>query len=232
MIKMNLLKLQVLALTCVVIMATGCVTENNMHGGFAKGPQDVAFDQGAERAPTAKTLSVLGRILAKKGKDRQAEFVFKRIISEHAAYLPAYVDLTELYMRTGRFGDATHVLASGLSVAPEDATLLNNMAMCHLIQGHYKQALPWFERAVSAAPADARYQANQAVALGMIGRYEESLAAYEGVLLDPAEAHYNVAVLCEARGDYDRAIDEYARAGLIEPMLNVKDDINRVSTLR
>ena len=229
---MNTTTPKLLALTCVALLATGCATENGMHGGFSRNAQDIAFERGEDAPPTPKTLSIMGRVLAKQGKDQQAEFVFKRVVDEHPAYLPAYVDLAELFLRTGRFHDATGILSRGLSIAPEDANLLNNMAMCHLIAGQYEQALPWFEQAVAVSPTDARFRANLAVTLGMLGRYQEAFAAYEHVLADPAEAHYNVAILCEARGDFDRAVDEYARAGLIQPLLDVKKDINRVAALR
>ena len=56
------------------------------------------------------------------------------------------------------------------------------------------------------------------MALGMLGRYEEALAVYEQVVL-PARAHYNVAVLAEARNDTDRAEVEYAIAMEMDPKI-------------
>ena len=59
------------------------------------------------------------------------------------------------------------------------------------------------------------YRGNVAMAVGMQGRYDEALTLYKQVLT-PADAHYNLGVLCEARGDVTRAFDEYARAKELE----------------
>jgi len=65
--------------------------------------------------------------------------------------------------------------------------------------------------AAAAGPDNTRYRANVALALGMSGRYDECLAAYEQIL-HPADAHYNLAVICDSRNDTERAVAEYARA--------------------
>jgi Flp pilus assembly protein TadD len=79
------------------------------------------------------------------------------------------------------------------------------------MNGDYEKAADSFASAVANQPDDARYKANQAMAMGMAGRYDESLNKYQEVL-PPAEAHYNLAVVCEARNDMDRANEEYAKA--------------------
>ena len=63
----------------------------------------------------------------------------------------------------------------------------------------------------AAAPAERLYQANLAMAVGMGGRYDQSLVLYQDVL-PAAEAHYNLALLCQARGDTTRADQEFATA--------------------
>ena len=49
------------------------------------------------------------------------------------------------------------------------------------------------------------------MAVGMLGRYEEALALYKQVV-KPQQAHYNLAVVCEARQDTKRATAEFAIA--------------------
>jgi hypothetical protein len=58
---------------------------------------------------------------------------------------------------------------------------------------------------------DARYRGNMALALGMLGRYEESLSLYQQVV-SPSDAHFNLAVICDARKDPARAEQEYKLA--------------------
>ena len=119
--------------------------------------------------------------------------------------------LAELYLRADRPDSAIEVLKAGVAVAPEDAVLRNNLGMCRLMQGRYEEALDDFTAAAAGVPKDARARANMAVALGMLGRLDESLAVYLQ-LVPEADAHHTLAVLCDARKDWQRAEQEYAIA--------------------
>jgi Flp pilus assembly protein TadD len=168
-----------------------------------------APDLASDRPPTAKTLHAMAQILAAQGKNAESEWALRRVIHEYPLFMPAYCDLAELYMRQRRPEAAVAVLHAGLEVSPNDPILLNNLGMCRVTQGQYEDAMGLFTQAAAGAPVDARYRANMAMALGMLGRYEESLALYEQVL-PPAQAHYNLSILCTARNDSERAIQEYS----------------------
>jgi Flp pilus assembly protein TadD len=94
--------------------------------------------------------------------------------------------------------------------------LQNDLGMCRLLQHRYEDALQSFTAAAAGVPPDTRARANMAVALGMLGRFDESLAIYLQIL-PPADAHYNVAILSEARKDGERARLEYATADALAP---------------
>ncbi len=177
----------------------------------AQALDEEAFQAGTDRAPTAKTLYALARILAVQGKDAECEFLLKRIVREHKEFVPAYCDLAELQARQRRIDEAIGTLKHGLAQSSNDPVLLNNLGMCRVLQGRYDAALGLFGQAGSASPQNARYRANMGMTLGMLGRYEESLSLYEQVV-SPAEAHSNLAVICEARGDKARAAQERALA--------------------
>ena len=51
-----------------------------------------------------------------------------------------------------------------------------------------------------------------ATSLGLLGRYDEALSLYEQVI-PILDAHHNLAVISEVRGDDDRAAKERASAG-------------------
>ncbi len=173
---------------------------------------DAFFAAGADRAPTLKTRYAVSRLLTTQGKDKEAAFVLTQIIRECPQCLPAYNDLAQIHMRHRRFEQADAVLAAGLRVAKEhDPVLYNNRGMCCMITGRYEAALEAFSSASTIAPTDARFQANRATALGMLGRYDEALEQYRQVLA-PADAHFNLAVICEARNDKERAQEEFHRA--------------------
>jgi tetratricopeptide (TPR) repeat protein len=175
-------------------------------------PDDAFFAEGAGRPPTLKTRYAMARLLGAQGKDNECAFILEQLIRERPQCLPAYSDLAELYMRHRRFDEAIRTLEAGLRVAQQqDPILVNNLGMCRMIEGDYDAALSAFSKADALAPDDARFKANHAAALGMLGRYDEALALYEQVLA-PADAHFNLAVICEARQDLERAQAEYRLA--------------------
>ena len=166
------------------------------------------FQQGIDRAPTPDTLYAMARILAAQGREAECQSVLQRIIHDAPNYMPAYNDLAELHMRQRKLDQAIDTLQIGLKVAPRQAVLINNLGMCRMLQHEYGKALDEFTRAAGIAPDDTRFRANMAAALGMDGRYDEALALYMQIG-SPADAHFNIAVLAEARKDQARADEEY-----------------------
>ncbi|MDB5172563.1 MAG: bacteriophage receptor, outer rane subunit [Phycisphaerales bacterium] len=175
---------------------------------------DKAFEAGAKRPPTAKTMFALEQILATQGKDAEAQMVCEQIIRDHPEFIPAYCDLAEAHMRQRHIQEAMRVLNVGLQRAPNEVILVNDVGMCHLLIGDYAGAVRAFTRASGMAPDEPRYRSNLAMTLGLLGRYDESLSLYMHVML-PADAHYNLAVLCDARHDTARAKVEYQKAAAL-----------------
>ena len=192
--------------TVALLCGGGCAEQENPHG-FGRAEADAGWLAGTDRPATPKTLYAMTKILAAQGRDAEAEFVLNKILKQHPDFRPAYVALAESYMRRRQVDAAIDVLSAGLKIAPDDAVLLNDVGMCSIIKGDYARALEMFEQAAAAMPQDARYRGNMALVLGMMGRYDEALALYEQLLL-PADAHHNLAVICEARKDQDRADKE------------------------
>lgn len=195
------------------LAAAGCASEEPTYdlspGGRDRGQEE--FESRGDRPPNAKTLHSLARLLSGQGKDDEARFVLARTIREHPHFMPAYNELAELQMKEWQLDEASKVLSLGLRMSPKDPVLLNNLGLCALLEGKHDKAIEVFAAASAAAPDDARYRANMAAALGLAGRYEEALAAYEQVL-PPEDAHHNLGVLCESRGDTERSKLEFQRA--------------------
>jgi Flp pilus assembly protein TadD len=172
---------------------------------------DEEFQKGADRPPTAKTLYAMALLQAAQGDGAQCEATLLHILRTHPDFLPAYDELARLQARHRRIEQAIRTLRAGLAVSPESPVLINNLGMCLMLRSDCEAALDCFQRAAGQTPQDARYRANMAMALGMLGRYEEALSLYEQVV-SPGRAHYNLAVLCEARNDDARAVLEFAQA--------------------
>ncbi len=153
----------------------------------------------------------MSKVMTGRGRDADAETILSKVLAESPDFMPAYQDLAALYLRHDRVDSAVEVLKRGVQVSTQDAVLWNNLGMCRMLQENYEEALQCFTTAAAGVPKDARARANMAVALGMLGREEEALAIYLQ-LVSPAEAHHNLAVLCEARKDVAGAKREYAIA--------------------
>jgi Flp pilus assembly protein TadD len=197
-----------LALVLALLLAA-CETTTK---GLGDGSED-DFGVGGDRAPTVRTLHTMARVLAAQGREDQCEQVLFKLIHEHPEFMPAYVELAELYMRGDRTDDAVEVLTVGVERAPEDIVIHNDLGMALLLRGDYEEALRRFTEASALAPKDARSRSNAGTAMAMLGRYDEALAIYLQVV-PLADAYHNVGVLAEARGDAERAANAFAAAAL------------------
>ena len=205
----------VISALCLALAVSACSSEQHAHKPYAEQSDiDTTFAQGAGRAPTARTLHQMAIVLAAQGKDAEAFHVLTRCIETYPNFCPAYDELAALHLRHDRVDEAKAALMSGLALKGDDPVLHNNLGMIYLTEKDYKKALESFEAAAKAQPANARYQANRALAMGMAGDYDRSLDTYL-TIMPPGEAHYNIAVISEARNDSDRAAKEYAQAKLM-----------------
>jgi serine/threonine-protein kinase len=185
---------------CVIVWVAGC--ELPPPSGSTIGanraanqpPVEDPFDP--DRPPTAKTMYLMADLMSAQGKDGEAEQLYRRILSEHPDFLPAYNDLAALQMRQRRIPEATKTLQAGLELKPNDPVLLNNMGMCCLIRKEYESALSYFTGAAAAVPENTRYRSNMATALALLGRRNEALSLYRQILPEE-EAMKNIQILCD-----------------------------------
>ena len=195
------------ALIFCILFATGCREQTGTQGesNLRANSAEQDLQNFEERPPTAKTLFAMADILAAQGRDKEYEFILKRIIREYPRYLPAYNSLAELKMRQGQVNAAIETINDAFSINPEDPLLQNNLGVCWIVTGEYEKALDIFTKAASAKPENVRYRMNMAVALGLMGRYEESLSLFRQVLPEE-QATYNVNVLKEHKKDATEAL--------------------------
>ena len=168
---------------------------------------DEEWIKGADRPPAPRTLLALSRVYVSQGREEEAQFILHKVTKEYPYYPEAYVELAEIHMRHRRVDMAIKTLSEGFVCLPKDHVIANNLGMCHLIRQDYQAAEGKLRDAAAIAPNNTRYRSNIALALGLQGRYEESLALYKQVTND-MEAHFNLAVICDARNDPKRAAEE------------------------
>ena len=166
------------------------------------------FDGGALSAPNPSTVVMTGRVLRSQGRISEAEFVLRRVVSEHPEYSPGYSELAELLLKDGRTQESVLLLESGTVLIPDSAMLQNDLGMCFIVMRDFDRAGQCFLLASELSPTDAVYSANYAMVLGLQGRYQDSLDLYARVI--PMEdAVSNVFKLAEARGDLDWAPSDH-----------------------
>jgi Flp pilus assembly protein TadD len=197
-------------LACALLLAA-CASQNSQDGSEGQANDGRAFDLGTNKNPSAKTLHAMARVMASQGRDAEGEIVLERLIHDYPHFLPAYNELAELHNRQNNYDSAAEALRAGLEVAPKDPVLLNNLGMCYALEHRFEDALKTFTDAAACAPEDVRPRANMAFALGMLGRMDEARSLYEQVV-PPQDAHYNLAVIYEARKDPQSAAREFALA--------------------
>jgi Flp pilus assembly protein TadD len=170
-----------------------------------------AFGAGGDRPPTPRTLHMMAKLINENGRTDQAEFVLTQIIDESPEYLPAYVELADIYIGAGRFAEARDTLRMARVVAPDDAVLANNLGVLLLREGTFAEASESFHAAVEHDPSEARYHANLAVSYAMAGKFNEAFAAW-AMVLPPEEVFWNLAVVAEAQGNAQSASQFFADA--------------------
>ncbi|MCC6681594.1 MAG: tetratricopeptide repeat protein [Phycisphaeraceae bacterium] len=198
------------ALVCMTMIGcttTGTTTRNNSIVD--------EFEASKDRAPSADTLYAMARILVDRGQDLKAAYVLRRLLDQYPDMAEAYNELAELQMRHDHMEDAIATLEAGLAVAPDHASLHNNRGMAAMMAEDYAAAVSHFEQAIELCPRSMRYHNNKATALGLNGDYDAALSAYL-VSLPRNQAHGNLALLCDARGDHERAASERQLAATVQ----------------
>ncbi len=193
------------------IVPTGCRQGRDYADADRPNPIRDEFAAGRDRTPTPQTLYAMSRLLVARDREAQAEFVLTRLIEKHPDFVPAYVDLAEIQMRREATGDAINTLNAGLLIAPNNPLLMNNLGVCLMVSEDYGAALDRFTAASDAAPHVQRYRANRGVAMALMGEYDQALGIFMEVH-SPEDAHRNLAFICQANGDEERAAEEFRQA--------------------
>lgn len=197
---------RMLAVTGALALAGAALTGCQSNARQADG-----FGSGADRPPTPRTLHMMAKLINENGRTDQAEYVLTRVIRDTPQYLPAYVELADMYIGLARFEDARDVLRLAHGVAPNDAVIANNLGVLLLREGSFVEASSAFKAAATQDPEEARYHANLAVSFAMQGAYDQAFSAWAAVL-PPEEVFWNLGVVAEARGDAEQAGEYFASA--------------------
>jgi tetratricopeptide (TPR) repeat protein len=160
----------------------------------------------------------LGSLDARLGRTDLADTEYRRAIAMQPQFVPAYMQLAELYRTTQQEQQADSVLRMGLDRAPGNADLLYQLGLALVRQDKKADALPYLKAA--AASGNTHYQYVYAVGLYDAGRSGESISTLQGALAtspDDTELLYGLASIAASAGRRDVALAAARRLAALEP---------------
>jgi tetratricopeptide (TPR) repeat protein len=151
----------------------------------------------------------LGTFFATRRRVADAEQEFRAALVLDRAFVPAYVNLADLYRAEQREPDVRGVLEEGLKAVPDDAALHYALGLALVRAQRPAEALTHLERAAARAPDNARFVYTYAVGLHSAGRPREAVTVLEKALRShPNDRDVLLALVTFSRdqGAIDRAL--------------------------
>ncbi|MBP6382661.1 MAG: tetratricopeptide repeat protein, partial [Pseudomonadales bacterium] len=121
----------------------------------------------------------LGNLAGWRGDAAGAEDAYRRALGRDPRFVPAAINLADLYRATGREADAEQVLRDALQAATGEPALHEALGLTLVRQGRKREALAELEAAHRAAPGEPRQGYVYALALADAGKRGEAIAVLE-----------------------------------------------------
>jgi tetratricopeptide (TPR) repeat protein len=121
----------------------------------------------------------LALLFAKRKEVREAETQLKDALSLDPTFVPATVNLADLYRSLGREADGEATLRTALQHSPSDPALLYALGLSMARQGQHAKALNLLGTAARSDAANARYTYVYAVALNDAGQRSAAIDTLE-----------------------------------------------------
>jgi predicted CXXCH cytochrome family protein len=150
----------------------------------------------------------LGLFYAERRDPNQSEAEYRAAFALQPDFVPAYVNLADLYRTYNREADAETTLTAGLHAAPGNAELNHALGLLRVRQKRVADALPLLDAAMRAEPNNPRYAYVYGVALHDSGHQKQGFAVLEQSLArHPRDPELLSALAAYARdgGDIKRA---------------------------
>jgi tetratricopeptide (TPR) repeat protein len=130
----------------------------------------------AERPESQLSLGLLAVAVGDPARSEQA---YRNALRLDTAFVPAYVNLADLYRELGRDEDGEALLRAGMEAAPADATLPHALGLLLVRGQRLQEALPMLAQAAELAPGQPRYAFVYALALEGAGEKEKALVVLQ-----------------------------------------------------
>jgi predicted CXXCH cytochrome family protein len=148
-----------------------------------------------------------GLFHAASGDPAAAEKAYREALSLAPAFVPALLNLADLYRANGLDAQARPLLQRAIEQAPDLAAPQHAMGLLLIRQRDLDAAVPYLQRAARLEPGQVRYVYVYGVALWEAGRRTEAIAALEQAL----EEHPGNPDLTSALATYYREVGDAAK---------------------
>ena len=111
-----------------------------------------------------------------------AEKAYRTALKLSPMYVPALLNLADLYRASGMEQQAEPLLQRAITLAPDDSNSNHAMGLLLVRQGKLAEALPYLQTAASASPWNIRYSYVYAVALWETGSKTRAVEVLESAL--------------------------------------------------
>ena len=135
------------------------------------------------KAPkSSKELFERAQAQHRAGRVKEAESLYRQVISRNPEHEPALFALSVLYFETGRFADASRYLERLVAKRPDEPVLLTNLGEAYRRQGALDRAAAAFERILGEHPEFPEAHQNLGIVLMDAGAPNDALEwDYSGV---------------------------------------------------
>ncbi|MCK1445681.1 hypothetical protein IVB34_45355 [Bradyrhizobium sp. 2] len=156
--------------------------------------------------PEARTA--LGSFFARRANAAEAETEYWAALRLGPSFVPAAINLSDLYRQLGRDSDGERILRESLSRSPQDASLRHALGLTLVREKRTEAALDALRQAAVLDPGQARYAYVYAVGLNSSGRRDDAIA----VLQEGLRAHPNNLEMLAAAMNFSREKGDNAAA--------------------
>ncbi|MBQ0721053.1 MAG: tetratricopeptide repeat protein [Gammaproteobacteria bacterium] len=128
-------------------------------------------------ADSPATQSTIGGLELSFGNVVAAEKAYQQALRIEPHYVPALLNMADLYRGTGREAQAADLLKRALKMTPDSGAVQHSYALLLIRKGDYQAALPHLKLAIEQTDAQARYAYVYAVALDELGQTAAAVQA-------------------------------------------------------
>ncbi len=169
----------------------------------------------AENPDDNAILNNLGLCYSKLSEDEKAEEFYQRALQQDNTAVETYINLTDLYYKNKRLGEAIGLLENAATVIPDNIIILHYLARIYIEDIRYDIAMDILNRILELSPENIDAYWDLGNVCFETGDWASAAAAFEHVLEkrdDNAIFFYRTGLAYEANDDIEKALSNYLKA--------------------